>query len=91
MREVLFPEGYGEIEYVPEPWEIRLPGGEGARIRFSVEKDFRDGRLHILFKEEHFPGRAMMFPADWLGFFRDWNRRTGSRLARTIIVRKSGN
>ena len=91
VREVFFPEGYDEIEYIPEPWEIRLPGGEGARIRFSVEKGLRDGRLHILFKEEHFPGCAMMFPADWLGFFRDWNRRTGSRLARTIIVRKSGN
>ena len=88
VREVLFPEGYNELEYIPEPWEIRLPGGEGVRVRFSVEKGFEDGRLRILFKEEHFPGSARMFPAEWLGFFRDWNRRTGSRLARTIIVRK---
>ena len=88
VREVLFPEGYTEVEYMPEPWEIRLPGCEGVRVRFSYEKTVEDGRLKILFREEHIPGRAMMFSKDWLGFFRDWNRRTGSRRARTVVVRK---
>ena len=39
-------------------------------------------------REELLPGGAMMFGKDWLGFFRDWNRRTNSRLIRTVIVRK---
>ncbi|MBQ3096897.1 MAG: DUF3857 domain-containing protein, partial [Kiritimatiellae bacterium] len=33
LREVIFPEGYTEIEYLPEPWEIALPGGNGMRVR----------------------------------------------------------
>ena len=88
LREVVFPEGYSQIEYLPEPWEIALPGGNGARVRFSVKKSVVEGRLKITFREEHFPGEAGMFTKDWLGFFRDWNRRTGSRLARTIVVRR---
>jgi len=91
LREVVFPEGYTEIEYLPEPWEIALPGSSGARVRFSAEKSVVEGRLKITFREEHFPGEARMFTKDWLGFFRDWNRRTGSRLARTIVVRRAGH
>lgn len=89
VREVTFPEGYTEIEHMPEPWEIALPGDAGGRIGFSFRKTVEEGRLKITFREEHLPGRAMMFSKDWLGFFRDWNRRTGSRLARTIVVRKA--
>ena len=89
LREVVFPEGYTEIEYLPEPWEIALPGSSGARVRFSAEKSVVEDRLKITFREEHFPGEARMFTKDWLGFFRDWNRRTGSRLARTIVVRRA--
>ena len=74
---------------MPEPWEIVLPGNSGGRIRSTFSKTLEDGRLKITFREEHLPGSAMMFPKDWLGFFRDWNRRTGSRLARTIVVRKA--
>jgi hypothetical protein len=48
-----------------------------------------EGRLKITVREEHFPGEARMFTKDWLGFFREWNRRTGSRLARTIVVRRA--
>ena len=87
-REVIFPEGYTHIEYLPESWEITLPYDNNPRVKFSVEKSFQDGRLKVAFKEEHFPGSAMMFSKDWLGFFSDWNRRTGSRLVRTVIVRK---
>lgn len=88
LREVVFPEGYTEIEYLPEAWEIALPGDNGVRVRFSVEKSVVEGRLKITFREEHFPGEARMFTKDWLGFFRNWNRRTGSRLARTLLVRR---
>ena len=77
------------MEHKPEPWEIVFPGECDARIRLSVD-EFRDGgRLRMVFREEHLPGAAVMFPKDWQGFFRDWNRRTGSRLARTVIVRKA--
>ena len=88
LREVIFPEGYTEIEYLPEQWEITLPGEYCARVRFSYERFVKDGRLRILFREEHLPASAAMFSSDYMGFFRDWNRRTGSRLARTIVVRR---
>jgi hypothetical protein len=89
IREVLFPEGYTETEYMPPSWEIALPGDEGGRIRFSAETSFVGKRLKMVFREEHFPTGALMFPKEWSGFFRDWNRRTGSRLSRTVVVRKN--
>ena len=91
LREVVFPEGYTEVEYLPEPWEITLPGEYSARVRFSYERSVKDGRLRILFREEHLPARASMFSCDYTGFFRDWNRRTGSRLVRTIVVRRASS
>ena len=89
VRDVILPEGYTAVEHLPEPWEIVLPGDAAARFRSTVESRVEDGRLHVTFREEQFPGTARMFTKDWLGFFRDWNRRTGSRLIRTIVVRKA--
>ena len=89
VREVVLPEGYTAIEHLPEPWEIRLPGEAEARFRSTVESRVEQGRLHVTFREEQLPGGSRMFTKDWLGFFRDWNRRTGSRLIRTIVVRKA--
>jgi transglutaminase-like putative cysteine protease len=88
VREVTFPEGYTKVEHLPEPWKIVLPGDSGARYIGSVTSRVEDGRLHVSFREELLPGNARMLTRDWEGFFRDWNRRTGSRLIRTIIVRK---
>ena len=89
IREVVLPEGYTAIEHLPEPWEIVLPGDSSARFRSTVESRVEEGRLHVMFREEQLPGTARVFTKDWLGFFRDWNRRTGSRLIRTIVVRKA--
>jgi hypothetical protein len=50
-----------------------------------------DGRLRILFREEHLPCRETLFAKDWMEYFSGWNRRTGSRLSRTLVVRKAGN
>ena len=88
VREVVFPEGYTEVEHLPEPWEIVFPGESAPRSRATVETRIEEGRLHVTFIEEHLPCISAMFTKDWLGFFRDWNRRTGSRLIRTIVVRK---
>ena len=88
VREVVMPEGYTMVEHLPEPWEIAFPGDGTVRSKGTVDSRIVDGRLHITFREEHLPARARMFSSDWLGFFRDWNRRTGSRLIRTIVVRK---
>ena len=88
IRDVVFPEGYTVVEHLPEPWEILLPGESAPRSRCTVESRVEDGRLHVTFREEHAPCTARMFTKDWLGFFRDWNRRTGSRLIRTVVVRK---
>ena len=88
VRDVILPEGYTAVEHLPEPWEIVLPGETSARVRSTVESRLEEGRLHITFREEQLPGTARMFGRDWLGYFRDWNQRTGSRLVRTIVVRK---
>ena len=84
----VFPEGYTEVEHLPEPWKIVFPGESAPRSRATVETRIEEGRLHVTFIEEHLPFISAMFTKDWLGFFRDWNRRTGSRLIRTIVVRK---
>ena len=89
IREVVLPEGYTAVEHLPEPWEIIFPGDPMARFRSTVESRIEQGRLHVIFREEQLPGGSRMFTKDWLGFFRDWNRRTGSRLIRTIVVRRA--
>ena len=88
VREVVLPAGYTAVEHLPEPWEIVLPGDPSARFRSTVESRVEAGRLHVTFREEQLPGTARLFTRDWFGFFRDWNRRIGSRLIRTIVVRK---
>ena len=88
VRDVILPEGYTAVEHLPEPWEIVLPGETSPRVRSTVESRLEEGRLHVTFREEQLPGTARMFARDWLGYFRDWNQRTGSRLVRTIVVRK---
>lgn len=88
VREIVLPEGYTAVEHLPEAWEITLPGDDGARCRSKVSCSVADGRLRVLVREELLPVNARMFGSEWLGFFRDWNRRTDSRLARTIVVRK---
>ena len=89
IREVVLPEGYTAVEHLPEPWEIVFPGDSAARVRSTVKSRVEEGRLHVTFREEQLPGGSRMFMKDWLGFFRDWNRRTGSRLIRTIVVRRA--
>lgn len=88
VREIVLPEGYTEVEHLPEAWEMTLPGDDGARCRSEVSCNVVDGRLHVLVREELLPIGARMFGPEWFGFFRDWNRRTDSRLIRTIVVRK---
>ena len=90
-REVVFPEGYTEIEYMPPQWAIHLPGYDDVMIRFSWEKKVVEDRLKVIFREEHFPVSSKMFSSDYQGYFKDWNQRTNSRLSRTIVVRKKKN
>lgn len=88
VREIVLPEGYTAVEHLPEAWEITLPMDDGARCRSEVLSSVVDGRLRVLVREELLPVNARMFGSEWLGFFRDWNRRTDSRISRTIVVRK---
>ena len=88
VREIVLPEGYTEVEHLPKGWDLRLPGEGESRCRSDVVSFVEDCRLHIRVREELLPATANMFGKDWLGYFRDWNRRTDSRLMRTIIVRR---
>ncbi len=88
VREIVMPEGYLSAEMLPEEWEIRLPGEDSARCRSEVRSFVEGGRLHVVVREELLPARGRMLGSDWLGYFRDWNRRTASRGARTVAVRR---
>lgn len=88
VREVVMPEGYTAVERIPEGWELHLPGEDAPRCRSEVTSFVKGNRLHVLVKEELLPASSGVFGLDWLGYFRDWNRRTASRLVRTIVVRK---
>ncbi len=88
--EVVFPEGYTEIECLPKPFEIRNPHNENeVWLRHEVTSRVEGGRLHVTVRRCA-PARAVdtLLGAEYHPFLHDWNRRAASVAARMISVRK---
>lgn len=87
---IVFPEGYTEIEHLPESWEFTPPGEKSAWRKFCVKKTILpDGCLAVEVSAD-VPSRsaASVFPAEYFDNFKSVNRRAASTAGRTIIVRK---
>ncbi len=88
--EVVFPEGYTEIENLPKDFAIRNPRDESeVWLRHAVTSRVEGGRLHVTVRRS-LPARAVdtFLGPEYHPFLHDWNRRAAAEAARTISVRK---
>ena len=88
--EIVLPEGYTEIEHLPENLLLSNPmRHDEAWMKHTVSHKIVDGRMHVTVNRRARREHATQLPADYFQFLRDWNRRASSRACRTLTVRKS--
>ena len=87
--EIVLPEGYTEVEHLPESLLLSNPmRPEETWLAHDVSREIVDGRLHVTVRRRARRERATQLAADYFPFLRDWNRRASSRACRTLVVRK---
>jgi hypothetical protein len=79
--EVRFPEGYTEIEHLPGD----MDGGKFAR---RISSRIENGALVVEIRATTVKGEEEICGSERYAEIRDWRRRAGSRLNRTISVRR---
>ena len=85
--EVVFPEGYTEIEHLPEEFVVNVDGREFRR--FTVASRTTDaGHLAVRLEEVSEPGAALRLGRESFALLKEHSRFASSRANRTIIVRK---
>lgn len=88
--EIVLPEGYTEIEHLPESLLLSNPTRpEETWLAHDVSHRIADGRLHVTVRRRTRREHATQLSADYFPFLRDWNRRASSRACRTLTVRKT--
>ena len=88
--EIVLPEGYTEIEHLPETLLLSNPMRPAeAWLTHDVTHRIVDGRLRVTVRRRVRREHATQLPADYFPFLRDWNRRASSRACRTLTVRKA--
>ena len=86
---VTFPEGYTEIEHMPEAFAFADPADASRPwIVNRVSSEMKDGRLVVRIVRETMKRPDSWYGADRFELIRDWRRIATSRANRTIIVRR---
>ena len=85
---VRFPEGYTEIEHLPDAIEFFSDGPCCNWMKCDVAHDIVDGRLEVTVRREIFPRQDEIYPPSQFGLFREWSRLATARANRTVVVRK---
>ena len=89
---VVFPEGFTEIESVPEAFAVRNPNDPGEAWLFTVvSSEVRDGVLGVDVRVVREARRAAMLSPDYFPLLKEWDRRAGSKANTTIVVRRPKN
>ena len=81
---IRFPEGYTEIEHIPESFRFDW---YAVRAHSRVE----DGAAVVEIKVTRRAHRAGWYLPDRAALFREWNRLAGSKANSTIIVRRAAH
>ncbi len=88
--EVVFPEGYTQIESLPSTFTMHNPKNAADRwLVNTVQHDVKDNRLHVRVRRVTVRRTATQLGADYAPYLKDWNKRAASLEARTITVRKA--
>ena len=87
--EVVFPEGYTEIENIPADFRICNPlNPDELWLSHTATSRMEGGRLHVRVRRSARRPAAAQFDAAYHPYFRELNRRATSPEVRTITVRK---
>ena len=87
--EIVLPEGYTEIEHLPESLCLVNPAdGSDVWMTHDVSHKVVDGQLHVTVRRRAHRARATQLTVDYFQFLRDWNRRASSRACRMLTIRK---
>ena len=87
--EVVLPEGYTEVECLPEPFAIANPLDRAETwVAHDVAHRVEDGRLHVTVRRRTRREKATLLAAEYAPFLDEWNRRAAAQAARTIVVRR---
>ena len=81
---IRFPEGYTEIEHIPESFRFDW---YAVRAHSRVE----DGAAVVEIKVTRRAHRAGWYLPDRAALFREWNRLAGSKANSTIVVRRAAH
>lgn len=88
--EIVFPEGYGEVERLPEALTLANPhDAADVWLRQTVASKVVDGRLHVTVRRRVGRAKAERFDAAYAPFFREWNRRAAALGARAVTARRT--
>ena len=86
---VRFPEGYTEVEHMPEPFVFSDPrDGNSVWLESAASSKVVDGRLEVTLLRTVYKRAYTWFAPDYIELLRDRNRIAGSRANRTIVARR---
>ena len=86
---VRFPEGYTEIEHLPESFSFSDPDDAGkVWLESATSSRVVDGRLEVVLRRTVYKRAYSWFAPDYIELLRDRNRIAGSRANRTIVARR---
>jgi hypothetical protein len=87
--DIAFPEGYTEIEFIPEEFTLRNPMDKNeVWLEQIVKTNIVNNILHVNIIRKTHQKRAASFDPDFAPYFREWNRKASSPAAKTITIRK---
>ena len=90
--EIVFPEGYSDIERLPESFSFANPDGTsagGAWTSCGVKTEIGfDHRLHVMVERTSFRRPPVVLEKSFFPLFKEWNRLSTSEPGRTITVRR---
>ena len=87
---VVFPEGYGLVEHLPEKYAFADPLGQRGWYDFdvTVSAGEPEKRTTVRLVRNTLARPATMLPRDYAALLKDWSRTAASRANRTVTVRK---
>ena len=90
--EIVFPEGYTEVEHLPEAFSFANPledSAKGEWIECSVKSEIgTDRRLRVTVERRSSRRPPAVLPKTFFPLFKEWNRLSTSVPERTITVRR---
>ena len=86
---VRFPEGYTQVESLPESFAFAAPDDPGRTWLVSaVASLVEGGALVVTVRREAMPRISSWYPPDMIELVRERSRRAASRANRTLVVRR---